>query len=974
MNSIEQLKANIETVRYNPSAIQRLITNAVVEATQGKIDVVDASNPFVFSLEASAILSSSAMSENALLNRKQYRLSAQKIEDLYPHLSDYDFYDLFAQPSNTGFVFVFEREELLQRMVQVPGSDMRKIVIPRNTNVNISGNIFSLSYPIEIRQMAHGGLQVVWDLEKKTPLSTPATNIINWQTYRDGSNKEMIAFGVSLDQFSIITATETINAAQKFSLTQTITEQFYYCRVWHEIADNTWEEIRAIYTEDIYSNTEPTAIVKVVDKTVTVEIPIVYTRTRGFAGKIRVDVYQTQGPVSLDLSGYDQGQFKINWLAIDKLEQNEFVAPLKAMQKVMAYATGKTVGGANMMTYEEIYERAIRNTVGNNPEMPITPAQIQRSLMRKGYNIVNAIDNLTSRAFMATRDMPEPIDSELITAAAAGMGTLHTTGKELAALSTTVDNGDSITIKPDTLYRITNGILSLVSLPDRNALMALPGDKFAIELTQGNYFYSPFHYVLDMSQASLSSRAYYLDDPAIASRSFIAENDTTLLQCSVADTKIERTANGWRVLVQTNSSEEFIGQDDTDVNAVLGWQPDRTGDYAFIKGELIAKSAKGERVYSFAIDTNYNVDSDEKVRVTSGLMYNNEPINLPCDLLQDFDVFFTVAMPPPTGWIPATFDPLLPGYMLPSGTMGVTRERLSVRLGWTLDNLWRRARTVVGASNYAVWDMDVPATYDEDQYTVDPETGLNFTIVNGQLVYNKTASAGDVQKNADGSIIYRYRKGDIKRDAYGNPYISTDRTTARQFDLMLIEAAYYFANNDAATEYRKSFITSVVQWITEDLQSIESSLLDKTDIYFTPTQVVGQLDVVFGAGLKLTIDAGQSFTVKIYLKDSVYKNDQIKEKLRKKTITTIGECLKAKTVAVSGIIDALRAAYGADAISMEVSTLGGVAQLAVLTVIDDTARLSIRKKLSYRDDGSFALAEDVDVQFIPHERSGVTFN
>ena len=143
MNSIEQLKASIQAVRYNPSAIQRLVTNMVVDSTQGKIDVVDPSNPFVFSLEASAILSSSAMSENALLNRKQYRLSAQNVEDLYPHLSDYDFYDLFAQPSNAGFVFVFEREELLQRMVQVPGSDMRKIVIPRNTNVNISGNILA---------------------------------------------------------------------------------------------------------------------------------------------------------------------------------------------------------------------------------------------------------------------------------------------------------------------------------------------------------------------------------------------------------------------------------------------------------------------------------------------------------------------------------------------------------------------------------------------------------------------------------------------------------------------------------------------------------------------------------------------------------------------------------------------------------------------------------------------------------------
>lgn len=973
INSIEQLKANIQSVRYNPSSIQRHVLNMLVDVSGGKLDAVDPSNPFVFSLEASAIIGASAMAENAVQNRKQYRTSAQNLKDLYPHMSDYDFYDLFAQPSFTGFVFAFEREELMQRMVEVPGTDMRKIVIPRNTNVDIAGNVFSMHYPIEIRQMSHGGLQVVWDLEKKTPLASLSSNIIPWNTYRDG-DKEMIAFGVQLSQFSIISRSEVINTAQKFSINISIAEQYYYTRVWREVATGVWEEIRTIYTDDIYSNHEPAAIVRVVDKNVNVEIPVVYTKTIGLSGKIRVDVYQTQGPVRLDLSGYDRGQYKVNWLAIDKAEQDEYVAPLKAMQKVIAYSSGITVGGAEPMTYDEIQERSIRNTVGNSPDMPITPAQIQRNLTRKGYNIVNTIDNLTSRAYVATRDMPPPMDVELITPAAAGMGTLQTTAAMLSRLDTTVDNGQSITIKPQTLYRIDGGVLSLVDRAMLEALLVMPGDKFATEITEGNYFYSPFHYVVDMSNESLSSRAYYLDTPSIDTRSFISENDSTLLQCSIGDSKIERTENGWALHVLTSSSEEFRALGDQDVSAVIGWQADGTGEYAFITGELVATADSGERLYRFDINTNYNVRSSERIEILNGLMYSNEPIVLPCELLQDFDVFFTAATPPPPNWTQASFESILPHYSLPSGSLGVTRERLSVRLGWSLDNLWRRARSVVGAANYDTWAMDVPDVYAEDRYEPFPDTGTTTKIVNGVLVQNKTASAGDIKRYPDGSIVYKYRAGDIKRDAYGNPIIKTDRTTARQIDIFLVEAAYMFATNEAASEYRKQFTSSLVQWITGDLSEIEKSLLDKTDIYFYPTQVVGQVDVIFGAGLKLTIDAGQSFDVKIYLTDSNYKNDELKERLRKTTISTIGNCLKSKTVAVSNIVQDLRNAYSTDAISMEVSNLAGTANLAVLTVIDDSARLSIRKKLTYREDGSFALVEDVNVQFIPHERSGVTFN
>jgi hypothetical protein len=119
-----------------------------------------------------------------------------------------------------------------------------------------------------------------------------------------------------------------------------------------------------------------------------------------------------------------------------------------------------------------------------------------------------------------------------------------------------------------------------------------------------------------------------------------------------------------------------------------------------------------------------------------------------------------------------------------NGAVGVTRERLKVTFGYALTNLWSRARSVVGEEQYAKWDVDVPATYLADEYELDPVTGRpKFTIVGGKITFNKTHSMGDIQYDSDGKIIYRYVKGDVKRDAYGKPIVTNTRGVVRQMDL-----------------------------------------------------------------------------------------------------------------------------------------------------------------------------------------------
>ena len=187
----------------------------------------------------------------------------------------------------------------------------------------------------------------------------------------------------------------------------------------------------------------------------------------------------------------------------------------------------------------------------------------------------------------------------------------------------------------------------------------------------------------------------------------------------------------------------------------------------------------------------------------------------------------------------------------------------------------------------------------------------------------------------------------------------------------LLEAPYYFATNKAAVDYRQLLVDTIVQWISEDLKAINTMLLDNTAIYFYPVQNVGTVDVIHGAGLKLNINAGQYFNLKLYVRDAVYKNEKLRSSITRSATYVISECLKAKTVSITQLTEALKGSFGDDVLSFEIEGLGGVSKLAICTMVDDSARLTLRKKLEYRVDQTFALREDVNCEFISHERAGV---
>ncbi len=963
--SIQTILSSMESYLFNPAAIQAAQVDLINEIHNGEAEIVDASNPFVELLEASAINTVNFIRRDERTLRRMYPSLAQTEEELYPHMSDKDYVDRFAIPAKAKFYFFVNLTELTNKLVLDEATGIRKLVIPRNSYITVADTVFSLEYPVEIRVLGHGGIQVVYDSDKISPTKTLQSNLIDWTIARIDNGTELLGFELEFKQFKIIEYSVSVNASIAINEKIQLTDSFYYCRVFKDFGNGQFQELHTTHSDSVYDVTKPTAILKVIGDTVTIKVPQIYIDTGLVDKSLRIFVYETKGLIDIPLKSYSSDAIEKTFWSIFPNEIDKFVAPLSTFNQWIIQAASATVGGARAMTFAELSERVKNNAVGS-PTIPITPSQITSSLSRTGYEIVKNIDNLTDRTYLAVRDLPSPQTGDLITAAASGISTLSSKINDIVGRDTVVDNGDLVTILPGTLYHLDNGILSIVSKAETDALSALPVEQKAIVVSRRNYYYTPFYYVLDTTNDQFSVKAYHLDSPGLSNRSFITENDSSGFQVSISSVSVERSAYGYRILIKTKSSDNWKALDDQDVAIQLSVQPNGGTDRAYVNGLLVGRTTDNERIYEIQLRINSAIDSDGRLAVTNFTMYTDSPRIIWIDLGIRCTVLFTCTAPPQSIFASSQIDTLIGHHLLEEGAYGLTQEEFTLTCGLQLNHLWTRSRSTISEEDYVRWDSDVPAVYEEDVYQIDPLTGAKFSIDNGQIVRNILHPAGDTILNSNGDVVYKHYKDEVKTDAYGNPLIKNPRALLRHIDMALIEAAYIFATDQSTISYRQQIVDKLIEWLTIELPDMGGNLLENTSLYFYPRSSIGYVNVLHGASLETSLEAAQSFQVTYHVRGDIYSNAQLRATIEKNTIKIIAESLKNTKVAISDISESLKEAGGGDILSVSIRGLGGNRNLDMLTVLDSAKRLSIKKKLVNRSDGVLLLQEDVDVVFVRH--------
>jgi hypothetical protein len=961
--SIDTLINNVLDYQYDPARIQSISLQMVTDTMDGTIAILNPTNPFVQALQVSSVHTAAACTKVETNTRLQYPRSALTFEDIYPHMSDKDFVGRFADAADAVFTMVFNKTDVLLKMVTDPDTGIKKVVIPRNSYFTVGGTDWSIQYPIEIRQLVHGGLSIVYDTTISSPLQDLTTNQLDWNEATAADGTPLLVVRANVRQFNIDTVTRSIDEVREFTYSTTLDDNFMYARVYSQNSDGTWTEMQTSHTVLTYDVTKPTALIKVLDKDVTVTIPYVYVYSGQVANAIRIDLYQTKGNVVMQLNLYPVSDYGAVWFATDKVRDSTvYSAPLKTIA-VDVFSNSTVNGGRDALSFETLRQQVINNSVGS-VDRPITPDQITNALEDSGYQLVKNIDYITNRVFLATKPMPTPTSAKLITAAAASIQTIALKMSVTALHEHVMDNGSSITLTPELVYRLDNGVMTIVPQAEIDALMALTIDQRALRISQNNYLFTPFYYVLDASDSSnFDLRPYYLSNPEAETKLFVSENDTTMMQVVTDLYTVALTDNGYTLRVVTKSDDAWKALKEEDVFVQLAFIPPGETNRAYLMGTLAGRDdSTNERIYDFDLSSNMNVDLNDNIQMTKFMMYNTDPKVIGTSLFTEFDIIYGTNATVSPAWTRAEVDDVLGTFLLTDTAKGITHEKIRVRFGYALDTLWARSRSMSSSLTYKKWAMDVPAYYTEDVYGLFPD-GSKTQIVDGQVTYNITHHAGDPILDVDGNQVYEHKAGDVMLDANGDPIPEDTRAMLRQLDLMMIDGAYKFATDSISTAYLQELIDTVVTWITTDLEALQKKVLERTKIYFYPKVTMGDLDVIIDDGLKTTVPANQPFAVTLYVSKAVFENESLKATLSNTTTKTINTLLDQDVLAVSNFIAGLKTAYGDDVLGFEMSGFGSAQSISAMSIIDDSKRLSIKKRLTPQADETLIVQEDVTIVF-----------
>jgi hypothetical protein len=975
MSDIDILATTRLAVR-NPVAYFKTGIDYIESRLNGAV-VPDPLSPMVQQLEISSAQACAHIEESMAGDRRNYAILARTMRDLYANASDYDMINRFSQPSSVKMHLMFPREELVGLMVAVTGSQLRKVVIPRNTEIVIdSQNSLVSLYPIEIRQPIHKGvtntkapLMVVYNTDQKTSLQSLDDNIVDWYTTRSPQGREFLDITMDMLQLKRTVTKSTLNGGT-YNFDIPYTDYFHATRVFYGSDDGGWKEFAITYSQYTYASGTPTIIATVEENVVNFRIPPVYI-TNGLVPDgtgIRFDVYSTVGPLDQDLSTYATASFKLNLTKdLDDPSLEPYAAPLRSLEFSL-YSTDTLTGGTLGLTFNQMQNLIVNNI--SIIDVPITPAQIVSRLETLGFDVIKNRDDLTNRVYLASKTLSPATASTFNSAPASGILTLQTKFDDLVKFPGVWDNNARVTISPETLFRIQGGLLELVDPED------YPGEAATTEtqinlVNAGEYVFSPFHYVLDTNNNNFDLRAYRLANPEQTTREFIHENETTQLEISTAAFKIERTSEGYLLTVTAQVGANWMALTDDQRFAQVGFIPYGETNYAYLNGEYKGRVALNNVNYDtweFPIHCTFDLDANNNLIVDNFAIFTEVPRSLPLPLSTNFVLTYSVTDYIIDGLEGSDVDGYLGRPLLPLDIYGVTAEYVGIKLGSVLSSLWANRRSLGGSVEYKKYDKDVLAVWEADEYEIDPVTkNRTFTIdANNNVKFNLLHAKGDPVL-VDGVQKVLYPAGTVMLDpGTQEPIPVSERPILRLAEMFMVDGVYFYANDTISQTDLLYLSNSIVDTYIPSLETLSKRKLENTDIYLYPKKTIGSIPVYIDDAVEVTIQAQLSFQVRFLATETGYMDMDFRGMVESIAESAIATILKNRTVSTSAITAKINQNIDERISGFVVKMFSNGVEMTTFTTKDDAYRSTVRRLAALNDDGKIVVKEDIKYEWEEH--------
>lgn len=946
--NIESELANLSLYKYHPNGILNVSLNRLQDMLDGKVEIVDPGNPFIYLLETSCMNTAFAIQEYTLLTRKLYPRLANTEEDLYLHMSDVDYLGRFSEPSKANVMFNILFNDFKSKATYDAVQKEYVLKLPRHLKLSVDKYIFTLPSALILRLTEDGVIDVKFENQDFNTIFPVETNYVNFDLFKINQEETYLTFELRLPEVDVESVEIPVEKSKLFKNTLTFNpaRKFYFFRAFY-FQDGQWKEMIVTHTDQVYDIYTPTCVIKVLQESQSVEyyIPPVYVNTNKIGTKVKFLIYTTNGAINVNFNDYKISDFSAEYNPIfPEVELDAYTQPLQLVTKVI-YIKDEVVGGKNEMSFLDLKKSVIDNSIGDR-KLPITNKQIEHNSAQNNFRLIKDVDVVTNRVFLLECPIPNAPTRYPITKFNLDILEYKTTVSDLRTnKNTIVQYSDTVTIIPEgTVFKLTDEGLVLLDQVEHTQLVSLSGIDLTTEVNDNTYVSTFYHYVLDTGNNTTQLRPYDLTNPVIKQVNFKEFNATARVGINTTSTNIAKTANGFTLDILSNV-KKYVGTiSEANVTPYIVYKDNNDSKF-YLEGRLYT-TINGNPVYRFEMDSQYYVDKDEKIHVGNFRDNNNTPAVIAIGLSTVLEVIY-VSNVVPINYVATDMDSYLYNSYLAVDRAVVTLEEMTVKFGDHLQALYSQVHTSTGVNEYQKHEEDVPLRYKQVVYNSDNEV----IHMPGDIVYGE-------QDN----VIYEFVKGDLVYDENGQPIPVGEMEVDRYLNLLFLDYRAKLASKTILKDYRNYLRSYLTENIVENAKTVNDQLLENTEAYVVVPKNIGRVKVKTG-GRERYISSMQKFRVNVYVNERIYNDTNARDSI----VYTITDeldkyfyerVLLSKTELLNVLYEKVREFV--NSVSLE-----GFTELneEYMQVMNENARVGLNKVLVAEPDG-YNLKDDISVSFI----------
>lgn len=947
--------------------------NTVVNAVENnwfdrKININSKSHPFV--LATDLILGTT----HGLLNRiddgisKLFPVHARNISDLSKHMSDDERVGMFATPSSCTLQFAIEEGTFMsiaKDEVEQMGKSVfsyKTLLLPKDSEITLAGYVFALVNGVRIRYSDKTGYQVVYDDSTNNPFFPIQNNLLKRESVII-NNKTYLLVDVPVKQLECqVLENITANEASGCNGLINYKDYLYACRAFL-IKDGRMTELKVTYDQDVFDPQTPTLALNIdtTNRRIKYEIPDVYISNRLGLGTVRIYTYTTKGELSKDFTDTDTTSIRANYqdYRFGAGTLGDYSSGIRNVGGTAWRALSVTSGGSNATSFDIIK----RNFINGRRQRvtPITENNLMGTVEEYGYSAVKTIDYLTGRSYALTKELPIHDNKKFYSPMNCYVGSHLASANDLIASGMVIDNGKRITIPHNLLFDVTTPTTNMVNDYNTNRYAGFSNDQIVDLINRNTLVYTPFYYVLDMTNDQAVLRTYHLDQPKIRYQNFKAENSSLGYEVGVGFIDIKHEADGYVITLATESGTNYKDLDNDQVGVQLYVNPEDSNSPASLAGSLVGITEEGERIWQFKLTSKFDVDVGNVLYLNNLYQFGNPQPTTGVKLDLDIGFIFTLAGDKEN--TDTAMDSRIEQELFTTPMIGIIETTYSVSLGKELNKIYSRIRPLVGEGQFKRYTYDVPARYEETVYERD---------VNGELVIGPDGlvvvhNAGDIIFTPSGQPVLEHKIGDYVFED-GELVELEPKDLKYHWDFIAFDGSYYFTKDVYDLEFAqqtKDFFTNVID---QDMSFFAAVALDRTSLVYQPRNKLGYQKVVINNNFQSYMKQDISFEVIYYLTANGHRNQNLKNNLSLSTPIVINKALfNATTISTDELVGLLKENLPSDVVGVKLGALTGDSTIDVISSVDQLNGFCVRKKLRAGGDGLLTVQEEIDVAFLPHD-------